>query len=127
MPLADCINNFFIESIRTNYNKDACSRIPNKTTGSVFVFFYLTDPQEVFAVIISLRKNSSTDVEGLPIKAVKFVADSSALQLCHNLSLESSVFPARMKLAKVTVVFKSGSKDAMDNYRPISILPALFF
>lgn len=122
-PLADCFNNFFTESIRTNYNKNACSRIWKKTTGSIFLS--PIDWQEVFAVIMSLRNNFSTDVKGITIRPVKFVADLLSLPLSHiiNLSLESSVFPARMKLAKVTVLFKSGSKDVMSNNRPISILP----
>lgn len=74
---------------------------------------------------MSLRNNYAPDIEGLTIKPVKFVADFLALPLCHiiNLSLESCVFPTRTKLTKVTVIFKSGSKNVMSNYRSISILP----
>ena len=42
-----------------------------------------------------------------------------------NKSLASDVFPAIWKHAKVNPVFKAGSKDDVNNYRPISILPTL--
>jgi len=47
--------------------------------------------------------------------------------LCYiiNLSLQTGLFPSDLKAARVTPIFKSGQKDSFDNYRPISILPAL--
>ena len=39
-----------------------------------------------------------------------------------NLSLESSVVPNQMKIAKVVPLFKNGDPLSMDNYRPISLL-----
>ena len=42
-----------------------------------------------------------------------------------NKSLASGVFPGIWKHAKVNPIFKAGSKDDVNNYRPISILPTL--
>ena len=42
-----------------------------------------------------------------------------------NKSLASDVFPGIWKHAKVNPIFKAGSKDEVNNYRPISILPTL--
>ena len=43
-----------------------------------------------------------------------------------NKSLASSIFLEIWTHAKVNPIFKSGSKDDVNNYRPISILPNLF-
>ena len=42
-----------------------------------------------------------------------------------NLSIKSGTVPSEREQAKVVPLFKSGNKDDLDNYRPISILPIL--
>ena len=42
-----------------------------------------------------------------------------------NKSKASGKFPSVWKEAKVTPLYKAGSKEAVNNYRPISILPTL--
>ena len=41
-----------------------------------------------------------------------------------NLSFQQGVVPSECKLAKVIPIYKSGDKCEINNYRPISILPA---
>ena len=38
-------------------------------------------------------------------------------------SIKPGVFPEKVKLAKVTLIFKSGKNEHLTNYRPISALP----
>ena len=52
-------------------------------------------------------------------------AISFPLSVIINQSLHSGIFPDRLKIAKVLPLFKKGEKDIFDNYRPISILPAI--
>ncbi|MCG7879038.1 MAG: reverse transcriptase family protein [Candidatus Thiodiazotropha endolucinida] len=52
-----------------------------------------------------------------------FIADSIAY-IC-NQSITKSQFPDAWKEAKVTPLQKSGPKDDINNYRPISILPVI--
>ena len=47
------------------------------------------------------------------------------LSLLINCSLCNSIFPIAEKCAKISPVYKSEERSAMDNYRPISVLPVL--
>lgn len=49
----------------------------------------------------------------------------SSITLIVNKSIKSGIFPKVWKEAKVYPIFKSGHKDEVNNYRPISILPTL--
>ena len=40
-----------------------------------------------------------------------------------KISVKRGVFPEKMKIAKVTPIFKTGKKELLTNYRPISVLP----
>ena len=40
-------------------------------------------------------------------------------------SIETGGFPSTCKNAKVSPIFKTGDKDDVNNYRPISILPTI--
>ena len=45
------------------------------------------------------------------------------LKYIFDLSLNKGTFPEKMKIARVTPVFKYGDTSLMTNYRPISVLP----
>lgn len=57
---------------------------------------------------------------------MKDAADISSKPLAaiFNSSLQSSAFPNIWKGARVTSVFKTGSKTDLNNYQPISIISA---
>ena len=42
------------------------------------------------------------------------------LNIC-NRSLAEGVFPSSLKVAKVIPIFKTGEREFLDNYRPISV------
>ena len=44
------------------------------------------------------------------------------LQHIYNASLETGIYPAKLKIAKVIPIFKKGDSTAAGNYRPISLL-----
>jgi hypothetical protein len=48
-----------------------------------------------------------------------------AITHIFNLSLCTGNFPSKLKLARVTPLYKSGDIADMNNYRPISVLPIL--
>ena len=42
-----------------------------------------------------------------------------------NQSLKTGIFPERLKIAKVTPIYKKDDVKMFENYRPISIIPAI--
>ena len=49
---------------------------------------------------------------------------STPLTHIINLSLMTGVFPEQLKIAKVIPVYKASDTNILNNYRPISLLPA---
>ena len=60
----------------------------------------------------------------IPVKVLKENAEFFADQMCHQFDEDicSSKFPTVIKFVDVTPVFKQGTRNPKDNYRPISIL-----
>ena len=61
----------------------------------------------------------------LPSKFWKKTQNFFADHICHqfNEAICSSKFPATFKFANVTPVFKQGTRNLKDDYKPVSILP----
>ena len=80
--------------------------------------------EEVVEIIASLPLKA-TGHASIPIKFLKIVADIVAIPLCKiiNLSFSKGIFSELLKTAKVIALFKSGSTEELNNYRPISLLP----
>ena len=75
----------------------------------------------------SLNVNKSTGLDKIGPKNLKLSADVIPPSILYivNKSISISQFPDLWKEAKVKPLFKSGSKDDINNYRPISILPTV--
>ena len=73
----------------------------------------------------SLKINKGAGLDNIPLRLLKVAANIIAPSLTYifNLSLTKGIFPQDLNIAKVTPIFKSGAKDQVENYRPISVLP----
>ena len=60
----------------------------------------------------------------LLLKQIKFVI-SLPLSIAVNKSMETGVFPSKLKIAKVIPIYKSRDKLIFINYRSISLLPSM--
>ena len=94
--------------------------MPNLDTFS----FLPTTTSEVSLVIKSL-KNSSNGLQDLSVRTLKNNSHvfSSHIMLLYNYSIEKVTYPNLLKIARVVPGHKSGQRDHIDNYRPISNLP----
>lgn len=86
-----------------------------------------TDEDEVMQIINSLRADSATGIDGISPRLLKQYKNILVppITFLVNLCLSSGVFPNVLKKALVHPIHKSGKRDLVDNYRPISVLPAM--
>ena len=82
---------------------------------------------EVLKHLRKLKRKCATGLDNLPSCYLKDIAYVLAKPLTHviNLSLQSGTFPTDLKKARVTPIYKSGTQNIFDNYRPISVLPVI--
>ena len=130
--IANQFNNFFI-----NIGSSAAEQIPN-TDGLSYkkylthptrhtFMFSLTDEKTVNAIIRDMKPKTSCGYDGLSTKLLKFIEPeiTKAVTFVINQSLMSGIFPTNLKVAKVIPLFKKNNPALLDNYRPISLLPAV--
>ena len=87
-------------------------------------FFTPVTKEEIEREILTIPNNKSHGLYSCPTKILKCAHKllSEPLAYIFNASVQCGVYPSKLKIAKVTPVFKSD--DALDpsNYRPISLL-----
>ena len=81
---------------------------------------------EVMDLINLLPSGVATGLDHISSKHLKLIAPAIAPSLAKvlNCSIKNGICPAQLKLARVTPIYKQGKKADVDNYRPISVLPA---
>ena len=91
--------------------------------------FYLmpTNDIEVSETIRSIKRSQSSGTDNICSTILKAIVNEIADPLAHciNLSLSLGSVPKMAKIAKIVPVYKSGDKNDLNNYRPISILSSL--
>ena len=90
-----------------------------------------TQPERVISVnelkdgFFSLKINKSAGYNDINFNVVKKCFGVLHKPLLHifNLSLQTDIFPDKLKITRVTPLFKGGENNESENYRPISVLP----
>ena len=77
---------------------------------------------EISDIIRKLNSNKSSDFSPRILKLFNYQFSSILTHLFNN-CMNNAVFPSELKVAKVLPLFKSGDRNSVSNYRPISILP----
>ena len=81
--------------------------------------------QDVFKLISSL-KSLTAGYDNIGATMLKLCSSSITPPLTHicNLALQEGVFPDKMNIANVIILFKSEDPQMFNNYRPVSVLCA---
>ena len=112
------------ETARTipNVNRSHTSYLRDRNSFSFLIAFISND--ELIDTIKSLDSKKSSGPSSIPTKLLLEIADLISIPLCKiiNISFRTCVFPEKIKVAKVISIFKKGSTQDVNNYRPISLL-----
>ena len=86
-----------------------------------------TDIHEVKLVTHKLKNKKTTSCDDLSTYIIQKTIDGISIPITHiiNQSLYSGLVPDKLKISKITPIFKSGNNKHFNNYRPISILPPI--
>ena len=134
IDLTEMFNDYFVNiasklkesPIQTDFaklNNYVSAKVPSDTEFKI----PMTTHTFVKKFLSSLNVNKSTGLDNIGPKILKLSADVITPSILYivNKSISISQFPDLWKEAKVKPLFKSGSKDDINNYRPISILPTV--
>ena len=74
-------------------------------------------------VIKAMKDNKSPGVDGIPPKLLMETVEQISIPLARvfNLSLKEGVVPFEWKEANIIPLFKKGSRNKSENYRPVSL------
>ena len=89
--------------------------------------FHLINNNDTLRIIKNIKMSHSKGYDGISTEHLKLINKdiSKCLTLIINQSLNSGIFPDKLKIAKVTPIYKKGDKQIITNYRPISVLPVI--
>ena len=81
---------------------------------------------EIISIVTALPPKKSCGHDNISILLIKSVINTIAKLLCaiFNKSFLTGQFPSYLKIARISPIYKSGEKNNMINYRPISVLPS---
>ena len=130
--IADGFNSYFSSigqklssKISTNSDKTIESYLIKNIACSFH--FKLVSQDDVKKVIRDLKPKHSAGHDDISTHLLKSMSNMIAplLTLSINQSLCTGIFPDQLKVAKVIPLYKKDDQHLFDNYRPISLLPAI--
>ena len=114
-----------IQSSSINYTGDktfdAYLKEPNKIS---FEHKYVNESTIMTIIITNLPTKNSCGFDGLSSTILNYIKGIiiKPLTLIINQILDTGVFPANLKIAKIIPIFKKDDRTVFNNYRPISLL-----
>ena len=129
LAMAEHFNNFFCTigkrlagKMETNSSQSVTRYLTKRVSSSIFL--EQVDEREIISTIDLLPMKKSVGHDSISVTFIKLVVKIIAPFLIKviNASFELGMFPNILKIAKVIPIYKSGDKQIVNNYRPISLL-----
>lgn len=94
---------------------------------SLRLFQFTAD--EVFRIVTTrIPAKASKDIYGVSMKLIRtaIIPIAPILADCFNKCIKEGSYPSLLKISKVSPLYKGkGKREIIDNYRPVSIIPAV--
>ena len=105
-----------ISSLPVPFTKFESNKSEN--LGQLFV-----TPEMIAKKIKKMKNNKSPGVDGIPPKLLKEIVQQirTPFATLYNLSLEEGIVPSEWKEPNITPLFKKGSVNKPENYRPVRL------
>ena len=112
-------------SSKIAHSNFSCTHFMGQRNPNIFSFRTVNET-EISSLIQGLE-DAAAGYDEMSPKIIKYGLSYILKPLTHiiNCSLKTGTVPSKLKIAKVTPIFKKGSKQLFSNYRPISVLPVL--
>jgi hypothetical protein len=97
----------------------------NNPCNNNYIHFPSISTDDILRHLLKLKPSSASGDDALPGFILKDCAQIlvTPLHFLYNLILTTSVYPCLWKVGKICPIFKSGKKNIISNYRPVTILP----
>ena len=115
--MAENLNEYF-SSVFTREDISILPVLETKFEGREFDYSTM-----VAMKIRDMKDNKSPGVDGIPPKLLLEIVEQISIPLAavFNLSLEEGIVPLEWKEANIIPLFKKGSRNKSENYRPVSL------
>ena len=122
--MAENLNEYF-SSVFTREDISILPVLETKFEGKEFDYLgqLIVTPTMVAMKIRDMEDNKSPGVDGIPPKLLLEIVEQISIPLAtvFNLSLEEGIVPLEWKEANIIPLFKKGSRNKSENYRPVSL------
>ena len=122
--MAENLNEYF-SSVFTKEDISILPVLETKFEGREFDYLgqLIVTPTMVAMKIRDMKDNKSPGVDGIPPKLLLEIVEQISIPLAtvFNLSLEEGIVPLEWKKANIIPLFKKGSRNKSENYKPVSL------
>ena len=130
LEIANTFNNYYKDVAVSISNEIEESKEPleyylnqSKKSSDPFDVIEVTN-EEVYETVMSLSNKNSSGHDGISNNILKKIIHLivGILTICINKSFNEGIFPQRLKISKISPIFKKGDRTMPGNWRPIAQL-----